>query len=109
LSLRCTALLLLVALNNLLKDLLPALDDALLLLDLPLHIVCDCGITLFDDVVLEEVLGLLQLAVPGLQLSEGALHIGGAHVTPVNRDDVELLVQLVQLPLKQLVINAVDY
>lgn len=51
----------------------------------------------------------MQLEVPRLELGKSEPDVLGSQVATVARDDVELLLQLVKLPLDQLVVDAVNY
>jgi hypothetical protein len=88
-------------------NLLPSLGHGLTLPDLSRIVILDILVSLRDDLFLHEYLRLLELPVPVLELREAPVDVLHAHVPPEALRHVELLPPLVQLPLDQLVVNAV--
>lgn len=102
-----SATLTIVLLSQLLEQLVSSLVQLLLELELAIISVNHAFIAAFD-LLFNNGLRLLKLHVPLLQLSQHLVQVLLPHIPAVSVLHVELLVFLVQLPLEQLVVDAVD-
>jgi len=94
--------------SHIIKNVLAALLHITLLIQLSLVVALNISVAVTDNARLDKCLCLLQLEVPCLKLGESKPNVLGSQIATVARDDVELLLQLVQLPRDQLVVNAVN-
>ncbi len=75
---------------------------------LSLIVILNILVPFSNYLFLHKSLSLLELSVPVLEFRETTVDIRSTHVPPEALSHVELLSSLIQLPLDQLVVDAVD-